>query len=74
MAKLVTLLEQHLDRQPRTVVTKATTCLEAILARVYIATGKWSGSEPTCERMLCPHMFTCTKLGKYFVEVMYSVN
>ena len=34
MAKLVTLLEQHLDRQPPTVVTQATTWWETILAHV----------------------------------------
>ena len=34
MAKLVTLLEQHLDRQPSTVVTQATTWWETVLAHV----------------------------------------
>ena len=34
MAKLMTLLEQHLDRQPPTVVTQATTWLETVLACV----------------------------------------
>ena len=34
MAKLVTLLEQHLDRQPPTVVTQATTWWETVLAHV----------------------------------------
>ena len=34
MAKLVTLLEQHLDRQPPTVVIHATTQWETELARV----------------------------------------
>ena len=34
MVKLVTLLEQHLDRQPPTVVTQATTWWETILAHV----------------------------------------
>ena len=34
MAKLVTLLEQHLDRQPPTVVTQATPWWETVLAHV----------------------------------------
>ena len=34
MAKLVTLLEQHLDRRPPTVVTQATTWWETVLACV----------------------------------------
>ena len=34
MAKLLTLLEQHLDRQPPTVVMQATTRWEAVLAHV----------------------------------------
>ena len=34
MAKLVTLLEQHLDRRPPTVVTQAITWQETILAHV----------------------------------------
>ena len=34
MAELITLLEQHLDRQPPTVVTQATTWWETILAHV----------------------------------------
>ena len=34
MAELVTLLEQHMDRQPPTVVTQATTWWEAVLALV----------------------------------------
>ena len=34
MAKLVTLLEQHLDRQPFTVVIQASTWWEIILALV----------------------------------------
>ena len=34
MARLITLLEQHLDRQPPTVVTQATPWWETILALV----------------------------------------
>ena len=34
MAKLVTLLEQHLDRQPPTVVTQASTWWETVLVLV----------------------------------------
>ena len=34
MVKLVTLLEQHLDRQPPTVVTQATTWWGTVLAHV----------------------------------------
>ena len=34
MAKLLTLLEQHLNRQPPTVVTQATTWWETVLALV----------------------------------------
>ena len=34
MAKLVTLMEQQLDRQPPTVVTQATTWWEAVLVHV----------------------------------------
>ena len=34
MAKLVTLLDQHSDRQPPTVVMQATTWWEAVLAHV----------------------------------------
>ena len=34
MAKLVTLVGQHLDRQPPTVVTQATTWWETVLAHV----------------------------------------
>ena len=34
MAVLLTLLEQHLDRQPPTVVTQATTWWETVLALV----------------------------------------
>ena len=34
MAKLISLLEQHLDRQPPTVVTQATTWWETALAHV----------------------------------------
>ena len=34
MAKLVTLLEQHMDREPPTVVSQATGWLEAVLACV----------------------------------------
>ena len=34
MVKLLTLLEQHLDRQPPTVVMQATTWWEAVLAHV----------------------------------------
>ena len=34
MAKLVTLMEQHLDRQPPTVVAQATTWWETVLACV----------------------------------------
>ena len=34
MARLITLLEQHLDRQPPTVVTQATTWWEIVLALV----------------------------------------
>ena len=34
MAKLISLLEQHLDRQPPTVVTQATTWWETVLAHV----------------------------------------
>jgi len=34
MAELVTLLEQHLDGQPPTVVTQATTWWETVLAHV----------------------------------------
>ena len=34
MAELVTPLEQHMDRQPPTVVIQATDCLEAVLALV----------------------------------------
>ena len=36
MAKLATLMEQHLDRQPPTVVTQATTWWETVLAHVKI--------------------------------------
>ena len=34
MGKLITLLEHHLDRQPPTVVTQATTWWETVLAHV----------------------------------------
>ena len=34
MARLLTLLEQHLDRQPPAVVTQATTWWETVLALV----------------------------------------
>ena len=34
MARLLSLLEQHLDRQPPTVVTQATTWWETVLALV----------------------------------------
>ena len=34
MARLITLLEQHLERQPPTVVTQATTWWETVLALV----------------------------------------
>ena len=34
MAGLITVLEQHLDRQPPTVVTQATTWWETVLALV----------------------------------------
>ena len=34
MARLITLLEQHLDRQPPTVVTHATTWWETVVALV----------------------------------------
>ena len=34
MARLISLLEQHLDRQPPTVVTQATTWWETVLALV----------------------------------------
>ena len=34
MVELITLLEQHLDRQPLTVVTQATTWWETVLAHV----------------------------------------
>ena len=34
MAKLVTLVEQHLDRQPPTVVIQATTWWETVITRV----------------------------------------
>ena len=34
MARLITLLEQHLDRQPPTVVTQATAWWETVLALV----------------------------------------
>ena len=34
MAKLISPLEQHLDRQPPTVVTQATTWWETVLAHV----------------------------------------
>ena len=34
MAGLITLLEQHLDRQPPTIVTQATTWWETVLACV----------------------------------------
>ena len=34
MARLITLLEQQLDRQPPTVVTQATTWLETVLSLV----------------------------------------
>ena len=34
MARLITLLEQHSDRQPPTVVTQATTWWETVLALV----------------------------------------
>ena len=39
MAMLVTLVEQHLDRQPPTVVTWATTRWEAVLALVKLQEG-----------------------------------
>ena len=34
MARLIRLLEQHLDRQPPTVVTQATTWWETVIALV----------------------------------------
>ena len=36
MAVLITLLEQHLDRQPPTVVTQATAWWETVLALVML--------------------------------------
>ena len=39
MAKLITLLEQHLERQPPTVVTPATAWWEAVFALVKL----WGG-------------------------------
>ena len=39
MAELVTLLEQHLDRQPPIVAILATTCWEAVLALVKLQEG-----------------------------------
>ena len=34
MARLITLLEQHLDRQPPTIVTQATTWWDSVLSLV----------------------------------------
>ena len=39
MAELVTLVEQHMERQPPTVATQATTEWEAELALVYLQEG-----------------------------------
>ena len=39
MAELVTLLEQHMEREQPTVVTQATTEWEAALALVYLQEG-----------------------------------
>ena len=39
MAELVTVVGQHLDRQPPTDVTQATTCWEAVLALVKLQEG-----------------------------------
>ena len=67
MAVLITLLEQHLDRQPPTVVTQATTWLETVLVLVMIQeiglkvhqpVKVRSGSEPACQGMLLKHSLT----------------
>ena len=52
MAKLVTLLEQHLDEQPPTVVIQAMYDLVGGSTRTCQTTEVWSGSVPTCQSML----------------------
>ena len=51
MARLITLLEQHLERMPPTVVTQATTWWETVLALVKLA------------RMMCGPKQQATKLA-----------
>ena len=55
MARLITLLEQHLDRQPPTVVTQATTWLEMVLALVKLQEIGLGGHLPVkvCYYTLC---------------------
>ena len=51
MGELVTLLG-HLEEHPLTVVVQATYNLVGGSTRTCQATGVWSGSAPTCQRML----------------------
>ena len=58
MGKLVTLLEQHLDRQPPTVVTQATTWWETILSHVKLMECGLGGNLPV---KVC---FCCCLVGQ----------
>ena len=80
MAKLAILLGQHLDRQPRTVVTKATTCWEAILAHVELQESGLGVNlpvkvcyVPTClhEQSLANILLKCQLASRYILHDIF---
>ena len=66
MARLITPLEQHLDRMPSTVVIQATTWWETVLALVKQACQDWPGQCSMVEIQSAHddrHIYTCAYLG-----------
>ena len=60
MARLISLLEQHLDRQPPTVVTQATTWWETVLALVKLQECGLGVHLPV---KVCVYVSTCVLSG-----------
>ena len=71
MAKLVTLMEQQLDRQPPTVVTQATTWWETVLALVKLQEIGLGVNLPVNVCCYYTIMCPCVQLVKYLHGIIH---
>ena len=73
MAELVTL-EQHMDRQPPTVVIQATDCLEAVLALVKLQEDGLGVHLPVQVSCLLQMQLHCDECTQTLFELLGSIH